>query len=153
MKNNLVCTAACIWLIILPFSGFSQKQGPGLIDSLEKAAARPGEDTSKVLTLLSLSDAWSYVDLNKAFPTVKEALRLAEKLHYIKGIANAENNLGLYMSDTGNQVNARSILKEVIRSTSNATARTTSSITLSISAALIRTNPISPGPPTISSKG
>src|ERR1700754_1957713 len=107
MKNTMVFTAVCCWLVALPFSGFSQKKGQDLIDSLEIAAARPGEDTNKVLTLISLGFSWSLVDLNKAFPSMNEALRISEKLHWLRGIANAENNLGLYLSDTGNTVGAR----------------------------------------------
>jgi signal transduction histidine kinase len=107
MKNNLLCMAAFLWLLILPFVVFSQKRGPDLIDSLEKAIARYGEDSNKALTLLRLGNAFAVVDLNKAFPPVNEGLRISEKLHYTKGIANAENNLGLYMSDTGNPAGAR----------------------------------------------
>ena len=59
-----------------------------------------------MLTLIRLGAAWSLIDLNKAFPPMNEALRLSQKLHYIKGIANAENNLGMYISDTGNATRA-----------------------------------------------
>ncbi len=107
MKTNLVAVTACFWLMTLPFTAFSQKKGAELIDSLQKEASRPGEDTNKVLTLMRLSAAWSIVDLNKAFSPMNEALRLSQKLRYIKGIANSENNLGLYMSDTGNTVDSR----------------------------------------------
>jgi signal transduction histidine kinase len=107
MKNNLVAVTACFWLIILSVTGFSQKKGAELIDSLQKEASRSAEDTNKVLSLIRLGAAWSLIDLNKAFPPLNEALRLSQKLHYIKGIANSENNLGLYMSDTGNTVDSR----------------------------------------------
>ena len=107
MKNTLLCMAALLWLIILPFVTFSQKRGQSLVDSLVERAGLQSDDTNKVSTLQRLGDAWSYIDLNRAFPVVNEALRISERLHYIKGIANAENNLGLYMSDTGDQVGAR----------------------------------------------
>jgi signal transduction histidine kinase len=107
MKNSLVVTAVCFWLITSPLFGHAQKRGPELIDSLEKEVARPGEDTNKVLTLMRLSGAWAVIDLNKAFPAVNKALLLAEKLNWLKGIANSENNLGLFLSDTGNVVGAR----------------------------------------------
>ncbi|HWK07752.1 MAG TPA: tetratricopeptide repeat-containing sensor histidine kinase [Puia sp.] len=107
MKNNLVAVTACFWLITLSFTGFSQKKGAELIDSLQKEASRPGEDTNKVLTLARLAGAWSLIDLNKAFPPANEALRLSQKLHWLRGIANMENNLGMYMSDTGNTVDSR----------------------------------------------
>ena len=107
MKKNLVAAVACLSLFILPFAVFSQKKGPELIDSLEKEASRPGEDTNKVITLMRLGGALSVVDLTKAFPSVNAALRISEKLHWIKGIANCENNLGLYISDTGNTAGAR----------------------------------------------
>src|SRR5262249_48221710 len=104
MKSNLIVVAGCCWLMTLSFSGLSQKRGPELIDSLEKALTRLGEDTNKVNTLITLGRAYGGVDLIKAFPPTRQGLELAEKLHYLKGIANAENNTGLYMSDTGNQV-------------------------------------------------
>ena len=107
MKNNLVAATACFWLVLLSFSAFSQKKGAELIDSLQKEAVRSGEDTNKVITLMRLGAAWSLLDLNKAFPPMNEALRLSQKLHYIKGIANSENNLGMYMSDTGSTAAAR----------------------------------------------
>jgi signal transduction histidine kinase len=107
MKHNLVVVTACFWLIGLSFTGFSQKKGAELIDSLQKEASRPGEDTNKVLTLVRLAGAWYAIDLNKAFPPENEALRLSQKLHWLRGIANTENNLGMFMSDTGNTVDSR----------------------------------------------
>ena len=102
MKNNLVSFFCCLCMVLLSLDGLSQKKGTELIDSLEKEVARAGEDTNKVLTLIRIGGAWAAIDLNKAFPPVNEALLLSQKLHYLKGIANSENNLGLYISDTGN---------------------------------------------------
>src|ERR1700761_5009691 len=104
MKNNLFTTALCV---ALSLTAFCQKKGPDLIDSLQKAVARHGEDTNKVIALAYLGAAWSLIDLTKAFPPTMEALQLSEKLHFIKGIANTENDIGLWMSDTGNTVGAR----------------------------------------------
>ncbi len=107
MKHNLVAAALCLWLMTISFAGFSQKKGAELIDSLQKEAARPAEDTNKVLTLARLAGAWAVTDLNKAFAPVNQGLLLSYKLHYVKGIANLENNLGLFVSDTGNTIDAR----------------------------------------------
>jgi signal transduction histidine kinase len=107
MNKTLVVVTFCVGSMIIPSCGFSQKKGMELIDSLEKAVLRQGEDTNKVLTLLALCGSLSAVDLNKAFQPVNEALRISNKLHYIRGIANSENNLGLFISDTGNTVGAR----------------------------------------------
>jgi len=43
----------------------------------------------------------------KSFSYAEEGLKLAEKVKWKKGIANLHNNLGLYISDTGNSALAR----------------------------------------------
>ncbi len=107
LKNKWGAAVVCVSLIALSLSGFSQKRGQELVDSLQKEITRQADDTNKVLTLMRLSGAWAVTDHSKGFAPVNEALQLSEKLHWKRGIANAENNLGLYMSDTGNTVGAR----------------------------------------------
>jgi signal transduction histidine kinase len=107
MKKKGVAGIVLLGLIILSLPAFSQKKGMQLIDSLQAAASRPGEDTLKAMALGMLSSVLYPVDINKAFPPANESLRMSEKLHWKKGIANGENNLGMLMSDTGDAVGAR----------------------------------------------
>ncbi|RYY52604.1 MAG: HAMP domain-containing histidine kinase [Chitinophagaceae bacterium] len=87
---------------VLPFTGRAQLQGQPLIDSLVAALPSMNEDSNKVKSLSRISQVYYQVNIMQSFPYVKEGLVLAEKIKWKKGIANLNNNLGLYTSDTGN---------------------------------------------------
>jgi signal transduction histidine kinase/Tfp pilus assembly protein PilF len=63
--------------LLLPFSlmGYAQSK----IDSLEAELAKELPDTSRVSTLLDLSEAYEYVDVTKSKEYTREALDIAEK--------------------------------------------------------------------------
>ena len=107
MKNNQLAAIAFLALIAVSLSASAQKKGMQLIDSLQHEVDLSKEDTLKVMRLGMLGGAWYYVDLPKAFKPTNESLQLAQKLHWNRGIAYAENNLGMMMSDTGNTAGAR----------------------------------------------
>ena len=65
------------------------------------------DDSNKVKTLSRISQYYYAVNPLKSFPYANQALQLAEKIKWKRGIANMQNNIGLYISDTGNNVLAR----------------------------------------------
>ncbi len=107
MIHTLPKPAAALLLTLLSLTALSQKSGQQLIDSLQNDLPKMKEDTSKVKTLQKLSFAWYHVNIQKSFAPANQGLQLAEKLHWKKGIANLNNNLGLYNADTGNNTLAR----------------------------------------------
>ncbi|RYY62444.1 MAG: sensor histidine kinase [Chitinophagaceae bacterium] len=80
----------------------AQLQGQPLIDSLVAALPSMKEDSAKVKAYSKISQVYYQVNIKQSFPYVKQGLELAEKIGWKKGIANLNNNLGLYISDTGN---------------------------------------------------
>jgi len=87
--------------------GFGQFTSQSQVDSA--LAAIPGmiADSNKVKILSRVSQYYYAVNPKKSFPYAEEALKLAEQLKWKRGIANLNNNLGLFISDTGNHVLAR----------------------------------------------
>ncbi|HTE09736.1 MAG TPA: tetratricopeptide repeat-containing sensor histidine kinase, partial [Chitinophagaceae bacterium] len=54
-----------------------------------------------------ISQYYYAVNPLKSFPYANQALQLAEKIKWKRGIANLHNNIGLYINDTGNNALAR----------------------------------------------
>ena len=77
------------------------------LDSMLKVLAGEKDDSNKVKTLSRISQYYYSVEPLKSFPYANQALQLAEKIKWKKGIANLSNNLGLYISDTGNNALGR----------------------------------------------
>ncbi|MEO6316269.1 MAG: HAMP domain-containing sensor histidine kinase [Chitinophagaceae bacterium] len=98
-------------LIVLSLSFFvhlqAQVQLQAQLDSMLKVLAGEQDDSNKVKTLSRISQYYYNVNPLKSFPYANQALALAEKIHWKKGISNLNNNLGLYIGDTGNNVLAR----------------------------------------------
>lgn len=109
MKHHFLSPAAVFLLTILSLTALSQKSGQRLIDSLQNELPKMKEDTPKVKALQKLSSAWYHVNIKKSFAPANEGLRLAEKLHWKKGIANLTNDLALSIADTGNNTLARTL--------------------------------------------
>lgn len=70
-------------------------------DSLLRFLPAQKEDTNKVLTLYRLCSCYYYDDPKMAINYGKQALVLAEKLEYKKGIASSCNNLGIAYDNIG----------------------------------------------------
>ncbi|MEP6724354.1 MAG: hypothetical protein ABJC98_01000, partial [Bacteroidota bacterium] len=102
MKQLLIC-----FQLIFCLNLYSQKQVPAQLDSMLKVLAGEKDDSNKVKTLSRISQYYYTIDPLKSFPYANQALALAEKIKWKKGIANLNNNLGLYIGDTGNNVLAR----------------------------------------------
>src|SRR4051812_36981072 len=90
-----------IWFVtaLLSFSLNALSQ-TGWIDTMKKKVALENEDTNKVWTLKSVSDFYSINDPDSGILYAKQALALAEKLHYDQGIFWSIVSLGnsLYIS-------------------------------------------------------
>jgi signal transduction histidine kinase/Tfp pilus assembly protein PilF len=80
----------------------AQMQGQALIDSLEMAVPRMKSDSNQVKGYSRISQLYYGINLMKSYGPAEKGLALAEKINWKKGIANMHNNLGLYISDSGN---------------------------------------------------
>jgi signal transduction histidine kinase len=87
IKNSFIIIL--LWLI----SSFAIAQNP--IDSLQKALKNAKEDTNKVNSWLKLSSLFRFNDVKKSQEYTAQALKLAEKLNYNKGIGFAYVELGI----------------------------------------------------------
>ena len=102
MKNLLLPAA-----LFLSLSLFGQKKGQALVDSLLIELGKAKEDTSKVLLFNQVGVAYMNFAPKEEFKYMEQGIALAEKLHWKKGIANMNNNLGLMVGDTGDNKGAR----------------------------------------------
>jgi signal transduction histidine kinase len=99
----LFCMAAC--------TGFAQSK-KHVIDSLLSSIAMAPEDSNKVKLYNGLVRIYYQNQSDSFFTYGHKALDLSRKIQWQKGIANATNNLGLLISDTGNHTVALQYLEE-----------------------------------------
>jgi len=95
VKNKILKFIFLVFLfqLIIGWNCFGQQHE---IDSLEKVLKTYGTvDTNKVNTLNKLCWLYRYVDAKKALDYGNEALNIAIKFEYKKGMAKAYNNLGV----------------------------------------------------------
>jgi len=85
----------------------AQLKGRPLIDSLVAQLPAMKEDSMKVKALSRIAVTFMMVDPLQGFSYAEKGLALSEKIHWIKGVANLHNNLGLMIGDTGNNKLAR----------------------------------------------
>jgi signal transduction histidine kinase len=102
MKRLLIFPFLLLFLHLL-----CQTPGAAPLDSMLKVLSGEKDDSNKVKTLSRISQYYYGVNPLKSFPYANQALQLAEKIKWKRGIANLHNNLGLYISDTGNNTLAR----------------------------------------------
>ena len=107
-KYYIFCFVIILFQVFFRVALLAQLQGQPRLDSMLVALRSQKDDSNKVKTLGSISRHLYYnVSPLKAFPYANQALDLAEKIKWKKGIADHHNNLGLYTGDTGNNVLAR----------------------------------------------
>jgi nitrogen-specific signal transduction histidine kinase len=86
----------------------AQKKGQPLIDSMLLVLPTLKNDSNKVNHILAMSKQYYYLSkMDKGIVHLKEALSLAEKINWEKGIAQCYNDLGTLVNDTGNTVQGR----------------------------------------------
>jgi len=93
----------------------AQKKGQPLVDSLVSELPKMKDDSNKVRFLGLIAQNYMLFNPNEGFVYAENALQLAEKIHWKKGIANIHNNLGLMIGDTGNNVLAREHFEKAMR--------------------------------------
>jgi adenylate cyclase len=76
-------------LFLMTISGFSQSAGENLIDSLQQQIQKAAPDTNKVKLLIELSNQYPYTNPDEGINKGSEALELATKLSWQRGIAGA----------------------------------------------------------------
>ena len=95
MKNILnIFLPLFVLTFICLFSVFAQKQGPERIDSLLAELTKTTQDTNKVKLLNDFSYTYRLINPDEGIKYGEQALKLAEKLNWKKGIAYANQRLG-----------------------------------------------------------
>src|SRR5580765_466408 len=89
-----------IFLLVTSFlnSSSAQKRGQERIDSLLAETHSANKDTNKVHLLIDLSFTYNSIDPDAGIKYGQEALDLAKKLNWKKGIADANRALGVNYS-------------------------------------------------------
>lgn len=80
----------------LPSPGQSNQKS----DSLQRVYQTQKEDSSKAETLNLLFNEYLYNDIEKAKRYALEQLTLSRRINYRKGVAQGNNNLGVYFNNT-----------------------------------------------------
>ncbi len=93
--------------ILLCVNAFAQKRGQALIDSILAGLPEMKDDSNKVKALSTIARTYMMIDPKNEFSYAQQALQLAEKMNWKRGIANMHNDLGLMIGDTGNNTLAR----------------------------------------------
>ena len=88
-------------------------QNNRVTDSLEKKASLAQPDTNKVNLLINLGLAYSTKDSVKAIKNITSALQLANKLNYLNGQIDANNNLGIVYMELHQMERALGYYKKV----------------------------------------
>ncbi len=99
MKTSITITYLLSLLLFICNYSFAQQ---AKIDSLENILKTTKEDTTRVKTLNALAWELQYNNPDTAFYYSKQALVLAEKTDWKKGIANSYHHLGGLYIDKGN---------------------------------------------------
>jgi len=102
MKHLILVSA-----ILLSAGASAQKKGQALVDSLLVELTRTKHDTAKVWLYDNIARAYMLFDPKEEFRYMEQGLQLAEKIHWKRGIANLNNDLGLMIGDTGNNTGSR----------------------------------------------
>jgi len=101
MKKLLPVVFLMLMMSVSAQTGFAQKQGQQLIDSLLRELPGAKNDTAKVSLLNSLSLNYQCIHAQKRLEYGSKALQLAQKLHWEKGIAAAQCNIAAYYNTHG----------------------------------------------------
>jgi len=81
--------------LCITFTCFAQKQGRARIDSLLNDLAHSKDDTNKVNLLGDLSYSYYGINPDSGINFAEQALTISEKLQWKKGIAYANNKIGV----------------------------------------------------------
>ncbi len=98
-RLSLNLTAFLLFTIFIPMS--AQKQGRALLDSMLTSSRLQKEDTGHVMTLKDLSFQYLTFSPDSGKIYAEKAIELAARLNYKRGLASANNALGLSESARG----------------------------------------------------
>ncbi len=90
-----------ILVLFVSIASACLSQGTGNLDSLISSLTTPMEDTSKVNLLNTIASDVFFKYPDSIYYYANEALDIAEKIDYKKGIAESYNNLGIYFRENG----------------------------------------------------
>lgn len=96
-----------IFVALICTTASAQKRGQELADSLLNELPKQKDDSNKVMLFGRLGRAYMMFNVRESIAYTEKGLKLAEKIQWKKGMANMNNDLGLFLSDTGNHVLAR----------------------------------------------
>ncbi len=103
---HLFCLLCCIGLQ-------AQKKSQDLLDSMMKLLPLMKEDSSKVNLIVDMSEQLYYLaNMKEGIDYLKQGVAIAERINFKRGIANCYSNLGTFVGDTGNIVQARAYIKK-----------------------------------------
>ena len=94
MRSCLIHIFFSLFVIFFAMPSHAQKQGQAAIDSMLKDLPKAKEDTNKVNLLNGLSFCYHNIKPDEGIKYGQQALDVATKLDWKKGIAGANNNLG-----------------------------------------------------------
>src|SRR5210317_287522 len=98
MKIKIIFSILLTFLVIPAFNQINSA-----IDSLERVLRTANEDTLKVNSLTLLCKQYIYIsDFENAMKNAESALKLADKLRFKKGKANAYNYIGSIYDEKSN---------------------------------------------------
>ena len=108
--------AALALLFVLAWGlGFSQNQEQAAIDSLKHLLPISSKDTSRVLALVQLSNAYNSYRPDSSIYYAQQALVLARKIKYPKGEFEALFRMGFTLGMVGNYPRALDMLLKALR--------------------------------------
>lgn len=93
MKEKILVLIVLMLLAIINLS-FCQKSGETLIDSLLLQLPNAKEDTNKINLLSKLSYNYPYINPDEGLRYGHQALELAEKLSWVRGVADSYSAIG-----------------------------------------------------------
>lgn len=94
------CLLSVVAFFFLHITSPSQGQSTQRADSLQRVYQTQQEDSAKAETLNLLFNAYLYNDIEKAKRYALEQLALSRRIDYRKGVAQGNNNLGVYFNNT-----------------------------------------------------
>ncbi len=83
-----------LFVLLTAAPAVAQKQGQALVDSLLHELPTAHNDTGKVKILNAISFAYYFINADKGILYGRQALELATKLSWSKGLATAHKNIG-----------------------------------------------------------
>jgi tetratricopeptide (TPR) repeat protein len=95
-----------VLLLVLPLNLYARKQGQSLIDSLKNELPKAITDTNKVKLLDNLAYNYANVAPDSGIYFGQQALALAGKLQWKKGMAMAHNDIGVNYEAKTDHANA-----------------------------------------------